>query len=107
MFDNIREEIVKYISPESYEILVNTCIGAITGYCAMRMAKSSAFIIGIALSILEIWCEKSWMDYTNWNDIYQYCESKCRGSGDNLHQLFLIPRNKGFIGGLLIGASFT
>lgn len=107
MFDNIREEIIKHIGPEPYEILCNTCCGAITGYFVMRLAKSTAFIIGIALSIIEIWCENSWLDQTNWNDIFQYCESQCRGSGENLQQLLLIPRNKGFLGGVLIGASFT
>lgn len=108
MVDVFRQEIIKRIGPEPYEILCNTCYGIIAGYIIVRLAKSTAFAVGLTVTILELWTDRNrnLMDY-NWSDFRQYCEERYRGCSDSLRHYLEFPRHKGFIGGLLIGASFT
>lgn len=112
MVEVFREAIIKRIGPEPYEVLCNSFYGIIAGYIIVRLAKSTAFAAGLGLTIFEMWASRSSTDLNsdwiyNWSDVRQYCEERYRGSSENLRRLLQFPQHKGFIGGLLIGASFT
>lgn len=102
-FDEIQVYIERYVGPSAREIVLNALIGSIAGYIGMKLARSSAAIIGTGLIIIEIISENGMIGFDRESTM-----NKCRKTfmdWFSLDEFYRRCAQRGFLGGMLIGMS--
>lgn len=103
--NEIQEYIEKYVGPSAGEIFLNAIVGGISGYIGMKLARSSAAIIGTGLIVLEVVSENGYLDFNRESTI-----QKCRKTfleWFSLDEFYRRCAQRGFLGGMLIGISIA
>ncbi|KAG4070071.1 hypothetical protein HA402_013731 [Bradysia odoriphaga] len=101
--DEIQEYIERYVGPSASEIVLNALIGGIAGYIGIKLARSSAAIIGTGLIIVEIISENGIIGFDRESTM-----DKCRRTfmdWFSLDEFYRRCAERGFLGGMLIGMS--
>lgn len=101
--DGIQEYIDRYVGPSAGEIILNAFVGGIAGYIGMKLARSSAAIIGTGLIIIEIISENGTIGFDRESTMV-----KCRNTffeWFSLDEFYRRCAHRGFLGGMLIGLS--
>lgn len=101
--NEIQEYIERYVGPSAGEIILNAIIGGIAGYIGMKLARSSAAIIGTGLIVVEVISENGYIGFDRESTI-----EKCRRTfleWFSLNEFYRRCGQRGFLGGMLIGIS--
>ncbi len=102
--DEFQDYVEKYVGPSASEIILNAIIGGVAGYIGMKLARSSAAIIGTGLIIIEVVSENGMIGFDRESTI-----EKCRRTfleWFSLDEFYRRCAQRGFLGGMLIGISF-
>lgn len=101
--DEIQDYIEMYVGRSAGEIIVNAIIGGAAGYIGMKLARSSAAIIGTGLIIVEVISENGFIAFNRESTM-----DKCRKTfleWFSLDEIYRRCTQRGFLGGMLIGIS--
>lgn len=99
----IQDYIEKYVGPSAGEIILNALIGGIAGLIGMKLARSSAAIIGTGFIIAELISENGYIGFDRDSTV-----AKCRKTfleWFSLEEFYQRCGQRGFLGGMLIGIS--
>lgn len=103
--NEIQDYIEKFVGPSTGEIILNAMIGGIAGYIGMKLARSSAAIIGTGLIVVEIISENGYVGFNRESTM-----EKCRKTfleWFSLDEFYRRCAQRGFLGGMLIGISLA
>lgn len=103
--NEMQDYIEMYVGPSAGEIILNAIIGGISGYIGMKLARSSAAIVGTGLLIVEVISENGFIAFNREGTV-----DKCRKTfleWFSLDEFYRRCAQRGFLGGMLIGISIA
>lgn len=101
--NQIQDHIECYVGPSAGEIFVNAIIGGVAGYIGIKLARSSAVIVGTGLIVVEVISENGFIAFNREGTM-----DKCRKTfmeWFSLDEFYRRCAQRGFLGGMLIGIS--
>lgn len=99
----LQDYIERYVGPSAGEIILNALIGGVAGFVGMKLARSSAAIIGTGFIVVEVISESGLVAFDRESTM-----EKCRKTfleWFSLDEFYKRCAQRGFLGGMLIGIS--
>lgn len=103
--NEMQEHIELYVGASTGEIVLNSIIGGIAGYIAMKLAKSSAAIAGTCLLVIEVIGENGWVTFDRESTTEKIRKTFLEWF--SLDEFYRRCAQRGFLGGMLIGMSIA
>lgn len=99
----LQDYIERYVDPSASEIVLNALIGGVAGYIGMKLARSSAAIIGCGLIIVEVISENGFIGFDRESTMEKIRKTFLEWF--SLDEFYRRCAERGFLGGMLIGIS--